>query len=98
MYSFFPQEGKGKSSNTYPKVEFISRNPALELLTRNPTPQADHQRETPKQEMDVLTEHSTDVPIQHRFDPYTQNGGSVLGAHPPKLQLIAQPLQEKTLL
>ena len=35
-------------------------------------------------EMDVFAEHSTDVPIQHRFDPYTQNGGSVLGTLPAK--------------
>jgi hypothetical protein len=33
-------------------------------------------------EMDVFAEHSTNVPIQHRFDPYTQNGGSVLGISP----------------
>lgn len=30
-------------------------------------------------EMDVLTEYNTQEPIQHGFDPYTQNGGSVLG-------------------
>lgn len=30
-------------------------------------------------EMDVLAEYNAQEPIQHRFDPYTQNGGSVLG-------------------
>jgi len=32
--------------------------------------------------MNGLNELATTVPIEHRFDPYVQNGGSVLGIRP----------------
>ena len=43
--------------------------------------------------MEVFSEHATELPIQHRFEPYTQNGGSVLGidvySHSSNLSAIA---------
>jgi len=33
----------------------------------------------PRHRISRMTEYATELPIERRFDPYVQNGGSILG-------------------